>query len=60
MHEKTFNLLEATGLNWTVNKLPLYSKDGLTTESFGIFRNDNNNWLGTVGKRYEEMQNLLK
>lgn len=55
--EKTFNLLEKTGLNWSVNRLPLFTEDKLPTESFGIFRNDNNEWLGTVGKRYVEMQN---
>lgn len=57
LSEKTFDLLERTGLNWTVNKLPLYSGTGLTTESFGIFRNDTEDWLGTVGNRYVEMQN---
>lgn len=55
--EKVFQVLEATGLNWTVNKKELVSVDGLNTESFGIFRNDNNEWLGTVGKRYEPYQN---
>ena len=55
--EKTFNLLEATGLNWTVNKADLFSAYGLKTESFGIFRNDNSDWLGTVGKKYVPMQN---
>jgi phage/plasmid-like protein (TIGR03299 family) len=55
--EKTFNLLEATGLNWTVNKAELFSAEGLQTESFGIFRNDNSDWLGTVGKKYVPMQN---
>jgi hypothetical protein len=55
--EKTFNLLEATGLNWSVNKAELFSAEGLQTESFGIFRNDNSQWLGTVGKKYVPMQN---
>lgn len=55
--EKVFQVLEATGLNWTVNKKELVSVDGLTTESFGMFRNDNSEWLGTVGKRYEPYQN---
>jgi phage/plasmid-like protein (TIGR03299 family) len=56
--EKTFDLLEASGLNWSVNKVPLVTKDGLhPTESFGIMRNDNNRWLGTVGKVYEPLQN---
>lgn len=55
--EQTFDLLERTGTNWTVNKLPLTGPDGQKTESSGIFRNDNGLWLGTVGKRYEPMQN---
>jgi len=55
--EKTFNLLEATGLNWTVNKEKLFTANGLETNSYGIFRNDDNNWLGTVGNKYTPMQN---
>lgn len=55
--EKVFQVLEATGLNWTVNKKELVSVDGLTTESYGMFRNDNQKWLGTVGNRYEPYQN---
>ena len=55
--EKTFNLLEATGLNWTVNKEQLFTAEGIKTESYGIIRNDSNEWLGTVGKKYVPMQN---
>ncbi len=55
--EKTFNLLEATGLNWTVNKEQLFTAQGFETESYGIIRNDSNKWLGTVGKKYVPMQN---
>jgi phage/plasmid-like protein (TIGR03299 family) len=54
---ETFNLLEETKTNWSVNKKPLVCGDGYSTESFGLFRNDNNKWLGTVGKQYELMQN---
>lgn len=58
INEKVFELLEKTGLNWSVNRLPLISKEeGYTTDSYGIFRNDNNVHLGTVGARYIEMQN---
>lgn len=56
-YEKVFELLESTGLNWTVNKVPLFSDDGKPTGSFGMFRNDNNKWLGTVSEAYEPMQN---
>ena len=55
--EQTFDLLEKTGLNWTVNKLPLYGPDGQRTNSYGIFRNDSNAHLGTVGTRYVPYQN---
>lgn len=50
LENQTFDLLEQTKTNWTVNKLPLISQEGLSTESYGIFRNDTNLWLGTVGK----------
>ena len=55
--EQTFDLLERTGLNWTVNKLPLYGPDGQRTSSYGIFRNDTNAHLGTVKSRYAPYQN---
>ncbi len=58
LQNQTFELLEQTATNWTVNKLPLVSQEGLPTESFGIFRNDNNLWLGTIGKQYEPIQNF--
>ena len=57
IEEKTFDLLEATKLNWSVSKKELISIDGLKTKSFGIFRNDTTNWLGTVGGQYEALQN---
>ena len=56
--EQTFDLLERTGLNWTVNKLPLFGPDGQRTSSYGIFRNDNGGHLGTVGNRYVPYQNF--
>jgi len=56
--ERVFDILEATKTNWSVKKLPLVSAvDGLPTDSYGLFRNDNNKWLGTVKDRYEPMQN---
>lgn len=55
--EKVFQVLQETGLNWSVNKLPLFTADGMSTESHGIFRNDNDKWLGTIGNRYEPYQN---
>ena len=55
--EQTFALLEKANLNWTVNKLPLFGPDGQPTSSYGIFRNETNTHLGTVGERYVPMQN---
>jgi phage/plasmid-like protein (TIGR03299 family) len=62
--EKVFETLQSTETNWTVRKSPLVSlhesTDGISelpTKSYGIFRSDNNDWLGTVGERYELMQN---
>lgn len=55
--EKTFALLESTGLNWSVRKDSLVSQGGYPTESFGIFRNDTNKWVGTVGHNYVPLQN---
>ena len=57
IYNKTFELLSDTKTTWGVTKKPLTCPDGYPTESFGIYRNDNNKWLGTVGKTYEMMQN---
>lgn len=60
VQEKTFNILEATKTNWSVKKHPLYANIGgemVNTESYGIFKNTGNQWLGTVKGRYEPMQN---
>lgn len=53
----TLELLTATKTNFTVRKEELVSKEGLKTDSYGIFRNDNDKWLGTVGKQYAIFQN---
>lgn len=54
LQEQTFELLEKTGLNWSVTKEALTAGEK-TTESFGMFRGDS--WLGTVSSRYEPFQN---
>jgi hypothetical protein len=63
--ERVFETLQSTETNWTVTKEPLIATkvtdDGiieLPTETFGLFRSDNNGWLGSVGNRYEAMQNF--
>lgn len=48
-------------LNWDVNKIPLITNEeggSLPTNSFGIFRSDNNAWLSTQGKNYVPLQNF--
>jgi len=48
-------------LNWDVNKIPLFTNEeggSLPTNSFGIFRSDNNSWLSTQGKNYVPLQNF--
>jgi phage/plasmid-like protein (TIGR03299 family) len=56
--EKAFDLLESTGLNWSVEKENLISKDNaFPTESYGMFRKDTNKWLGTGAKGYVPLQN---
>lgn len=55
------NAIQLAQLNWTVSKRPLFSKisDGNYQEisSWGIFRDDNGIFLGSVGKVYEIIQN---
>lgn len=60
LQERTFELLEKTGLNWSVKKEPLFTAAGDATQSFGLFKSVNGetgNWLSTVGKRYVPYQN---
>jgi len=56
-NEQTFELLEKTGLNWTVNKEPLFTEDGKESKGFGLYRNDNDNHLAVVGSGYRVYQN---
>jgi len=56
-YEKTFDLLESGNLNWNVSKEALFSADGKGTKSYGLFRTDNNQWLGSVGEKYQPFQN---
>ncbi len=57
LYLKTFELLQNTGLNWTVEREPLLTADGRPTETFGLFRSDNRKWLSSVGPQYQVMQN---
>lgn len=55
--EQTVQLCESAGLMWEVKKEPLFTGQGIRTESFGIIRQDNQQWLGTVGNQYHPVQN---
>lgn len=55
--EKVFDILTETNLNWSVRKEQLVSTSGFNTNSVGIFRSDNNQWLGTVSPKYTPYQN---
>jgi phage/plasmid-like protein (TIGR03299 family) len=57
IEEKCFDLLEESGINWGITKEPLFSVNGKQTESHGIFRSTDDQWLGTVGNEYEPLQN---
>lgn len=57
LEQQTFDVLENTNLNWSVKKEPLFTKDGKGTNSFGLYRNDNQKWMGTVGSQYAPYQN---
>lgn len=55
--EKVFEILESTKTNWSAEKINLVTPCGKSTGSFGMFRSDNGEWLGTVRERYEPYQN---
>ena len=57
-NEVIFEVLENTGLNWTVKKSPLVTVDGIEVpDKYGVIRSDNNKALGIVGNKYEFLQN---
>ena len=44
-------------LDWTVRKDRLFTAQGAPVDAFGIFRDDNDAFLGAVGDRYSPIQN---
>ena len=50
-------ILDNTKTNWLVEKRALYDQHGNQSNTFGIYRTDNNICLGTVGSRYVPTQN---
>jgi hypothetical protein len=56
--EVVFEVLQATGLNWTVKKEKLKTESGIIiNDSYASVRSDNNAYLGIVGDRYSYLQN---
>ena len=57
--------MELSHTDWTVSKRPLYAQ-GIDADAFnriaafGIFRDDNNEFLGTVGNQYTPIQNVYQ
>lgn len=52
---------QAANMDWTVRKTPLYLKDEngeyqVTQDSFGVVRDVDNRYLGTVGPQWEPIQ----
>ena len=45
-------------LNWGVDKQQLFTSNGDPVDAYGIFRDDNKAFLGTVGARFTPMQNI--
>lgn len=58
VEQLTSNLITATETAWTVSKQPLFGPAQEETGSFGIFKDDGL-WLGTVGSRYQPLQNAI-
>lgn len=62
-YEIIFEVLEATGLNWTVEKRPLYYESGTIPPfievpgNYSTVRSDNGRPLGLVKERYSILQN---
>jgi phage/plasmid-like protein (TIGR03299 family) len=57
--EIIFEVLEATGLNWSVRKEPLVTQSSgiIATDKVGAIRSDNGGYLGSVGSGYMHLQN---
>ena len=61
-NEIIFNVLEATGLNWTVEKKPMFwgtadYGNELIKDNFAAIRSDNDAQLGIIGNQYTVLQN---
>jgi phage/plasmid-like protein (TIGR03299 family) len=54
--------IQLAGLNWSVVKKQLYTNlngnEVIATDTYGMIREDNGHYLGTVGSRYNPIQNI--
>jgi phage/plasmid-like protein (TIGR03299 family) len=56
-NESTAQLLDKFGLNWKVNKMPLFLNEGVETGFYGIVREDNMKTFATCKEGYTPYQN---
>jgi hypothetical protein len=57
IQEKTFEILDGCGLNWTMEKQPLQTDTGIKTDYFAIIRKDTKKVLGSCKDSYQIAQN---
>lgn len=56
--EIIFEVLNATGLNWSVKKEQVQTTGGIILpDTYASVRSDNDGYLGVIGDRYEHLQN---
>lgn len=56
--EIIFEVLQATGLNWSVQRQQMTTEGGIIIpDHYASIRSDNESFLGIVGSRYEHLQN---
>ena len=57
-NDVVFEVLENTGLNWTLSKETIQTESGIVVPNkYAVVRSDNQKALGVVGNKYEFMQN---
>jgi len=57
-NEIIFEVLQATGLNWTARKEQVSTQSGLILpDVYAVIRSDNQGYIGNVGERYQFLQN---
>ncbi len=56
LHDYQKHMIQS-GLNWKVDKRPLFDEKGTKLPLLGTFRSDNDRFLGPVGENYRVIQN---